>query len=74
MSYESDSPVDRLASVRAAIERCLTSQEYSIASRKVRSAELSQLRAMERELMNECQMAADTAVSLSELGLQDRTQ
>lgn len=72
MSYESDSPVDRLAAVRAAISRCLTSQEYSIASRRVRNAELSALRAMEKDLMEECQMAADSSVSMSELGVQMR--
>lgn len=53
MAYTSDSAADRLAAVRAAIDRCLTSQEYSIGARRQRTAELRDLRAMERDLMDE---------------------
>lgn len=71
MSYESDSPADRLAAVRAAINRCLTSQEYSIASRRQRSAELKDLRAMEKDLQQEIQTANDGGSMLT-LGTQTR--
>ena len=65
MAY-SDSPTDRLASVRAAIERCLTSQSYSVAGRNQTMAQLSTLRQMERELMEE----AGNGGSMCSLGIQ----
>lgn len=68
MSYESDSPVDRLAAVRAAISRCLTSQEYSIASRRQRLADLNQLRQMEKELQEEVAQS-NSGGSMSSLGV-----
>lgn len=44
---------DRLAEVRAAIQRCLTSQSYSVAGRSQSMASLGELRKAERELMDE---------------------
>jgi len=52
MAYSS-SASDRLAEVRAAIQRCLASQSYSIAGRSQSMGQLSTLRQMERELMEE---------------------
>jgi hypothetical protein len=53
MAYSAD-PADRLAEVRAAIQRCLTSQEYQTAhGRRQRMAELRELRAMEKDLQQE---------------------
>lgn len=53
MSYSSDSAADRLAAVRTAINKCLTSQSYSIAGRNQQMAALRDLRAMEKELQDE---------------------
>lgn len=68
MSYASDDAATRLAAVRAAIDRCLTSQEYSQDRRRQRMAELRDLRAMERELIREVADAAngDSMASLTE--------
>lgn len=52
MSY-SGSAATRLAVVQAAIERCLTSQEYYVGNRRQRMAELRDLRALEKDLIEE---------------------
>ena len=52
MAYSSDVN-DRLTEVRAAIQRCLSSQSYSVAGRSQAMAQLSTLRQMEVELMRE---------------------
>ena len=53
MAYSS-SASDRLAAVRAAIERTLTSQEYNTAGgQKQRMADLRVLREMEKDLQSE---------------------
>lgn len=59
MAYTSDSATDRLAAVRSAIDRCLTSQDYSIRGRRQVMAELSQLRDLERDLMEEVNLSSD---------------
>lgn len=64
MSYESDSPADRLAAVRKAIDACLTSQAYSIAGRNKQMANLADLRAMEKELMEEVGSSSESMCSL----------
>lgn len=51
--YESDDPAERLAAVRAAIKRVLTTQEYGSKNRRQRLPELRELRALEREMMAE---------------------
>ena len=53
MSYNSDDAATRLAAVRAAIDRCLQSQAYSVGQRNQQMAQLRDLRAMEKELMQE---------------------
>lgn len=53
MSYESDSPTDRLAAVRASIQKVLNSQEWQRGPSRVQYAQLNQLRAMEKDLMAE---------------------
>lgn len=52
MAYSSDAS-ERLATVRAAIDRCLTSQDYTIRGRRQVMAQLRDLRAMEKELQQE---------------------
>lgn len=54
MSYDSDSPADRLAAVRAAIAKVLNSQEYATGGgNKQRYADLKALREMEKDLQRE---------------------
>ncbi len=54
MSYASNDPATRLAEVRAAISRCLTSQAYSTSDgRNQQVAMLRDLRQMEKELQDE---------------------
>ena len=53
MSYNSDDPATRLSAVRDAINRCLQSQAYSIGQRNQQMAQLRELRAMEKELIQE---------------------
>lgn len=69
MSYSSDSAADRLAAVRTAINKCLTSQSYSIAGRNQQMANLRDLRAMEKELQDE---ASNGSGSMCSLGIQER--
>lgn len=69
MSYESDDPSTRLAAVRAAIQRCLTSQAYTVAGRQQTMAQLNTLRAMEKELQEE---VGNTSDSMCSLGIQTR--
>ena len=63
MSY-SDSVTDRLAAVRTAINKCLTSQAYTIAGRNQQMALLSTLRQMEKELQDESANSSETMCSL----------
>jgi hypothetical protein len=58
MAYSSDDPATRLAAVRAAIDRCLTSQAYSVRGRNQQTASLSALMALEEKLQQE---VADSA-------------
>jgi len=71
MAY-SESVTDRLAEVRAAIGRCLTSQQYSVGNtgRMQRMADLRVLREMERELIQEQSSSSggDSMASLVEFG------
>lgn len=69
MAYD-DSPENRLVAVRAAINRCLTSQEYSIAGRRQVNAELRQLRELEKDLITEVNSASG-GDSMCSLGIQD---
>jgi hypothetical protein len=64
MAY-SDSAADRLAAVRAAIDRCLTSQAYSIADRRQQSANLRDLRALEKELQAEADASSSSTGGFS---------
>jgi hypothetical protein len=64
MAYTSDSPTERLAAVRAAMARALDSQEYSLRGRRQRSAELRDLRALEKELMQEVAQQSGGSVAL----------
>lgn len=52
---------DRLAAVRAAIEKVLHSQEYYVGSRRNRYAELRDLQKLEERLMDE--VAAESGTS-----------
>jgi len=64
MAY-GESATDRLAAVRAAIDRCLTSQEYQTAAgQRQRMAELATLRLMERDLQEEVAQQSGSIVSL----------
>jgi hypothetical protein len=56
MAY-STSAEERLAAVRQAIQECLTAQSYTIRSRGKTMASLRELRAMEKDLMQEVQDA-----------------
>lgn len=58
MAYTSDSATDRLAAVRAAMDRALTSQSYTTRARSQQMAQLSQLRELEKDLIQEVQDAA----------------
>lgn len=71
MAYTSESAVDRLAAVRAAIARCLESQEYYVGPRRQRMAELRDLRQLERELQNEVNSTAagESMASLAQMGV-----
>lgn len=53
MAYSSSSASDRLTAVREAIDRCLTSQAYTVRGRSQQVAQLRDLRALEKELMEE---------------------
>lgn len=70
MAYTSDSAEDRLAAVRAAIARCLESQEYYVGSRRQRMAELRDLRSLERDIMSEIAATSGgtSMASLAEFG------
>lgn len=59
--YTSNDPNVRLQAVREAIAACLTAQDYSIAGRQKRMAELQQLWAMEKELMQLCDLPSQLA-------------
>ena len=65
MSYSSSSAQDRLDAVRSAIGNCLASQSYSIRGRQQVMAQLATLRAMEKELQEEADIAADGASAFS---------
>lgn len=58
-NYESDSPQDRLAAVRKSIANCLSAQSYSSSGRQKSNAQLTQLRQLEKELIDECNASGD---------------
>ena len=60
MAYDS-SVSGRLTAVRAAIDNVLTAQDYSISGRRTRYAELTQLRALEKELVQESNQPSSMA-------------
>jgi len=59
MAYTSSTASDRLAAVRQAIDDCLTAQEYTQRGKTARRAKLSELRALERDLLAEIQEEAN---------------
>ena len=59
MTYSS-SAADRLVAVRAAIDRCLVTQEYTVRGRMQRMASLKDLRALEVELMDEVNASSNS--------------
>lgn len=63
MAY-GDSAADRLAAVRAAIQKALTSQEYGVGDRRQKMADLRSLRELERELMHEVAAESGGSVTL----------
>ena len=71
MSYSSSSAQDRLDAVRAAIERCLASQEYSIGAsgRRQRMAELKTLSEMEQRLIQEVNESGGNGGNMCSLGM-----
>ena len=71
MAYDSDSPTDRLSEVRQAIQRCLTSQAYTIRGRQQQMAQLKTLREMERELQQES-LESGNSGSMASVGQIDR--
>lgn len=58
MAYD-DTVSGRLAAVRAAINGCLLAQDYTASGQRVTMARLAELRQLERDLMQEGQVAAD---------------
>ena len=64
MAY-SGSASDRLTAVRTAIDNCLNAQLYSVRGRQVQRAQLSQLRKLEKELMEEAQQESSLGVMAS---------
>ncbi len=71
MAYTSESATDRLAAVRAAIDKCLASQAYTVRGRNQQMAQLATLRDMEKELQQEVGAENDGGLMAS-LGLQVR--
>ena len=67
MAYTDDNPSTRLAAVRQAISEALTAQSYTVRGRGKVSANLKDLRAMERELMQEVKESSDGS-SMASLG------
>jgi hypothetical protein len=70
MAY-SGSASDRLTAVRAAIDACLTSQQYTVRGRSQQMAQLRDLRQLEKELMEETNQEAQGG-AMASLGLQIR--
>lgn len=70
MAYSS-SASDRLATVRSAIDRCLTSQSYTARGRSQQMANLRELREMEKELIEEVNQESQSG-AMASLGLQVR--
>jgi ribosomal protein L20 len=70
MAY-SGSASDRLNAVRAAIDACLTSQQYTVRGRSQQMAQLRDLRQLEKELMEETNQEAQGS-AMASLGLQIR--
>jgi hypothetical protein len=70
MAY-SGSASDRLHAVRAAIDACLTSQQYTVRGRSQQMAQLRDLRQLEKELMEETNQEAQGS-AMASLGLQIR--
>ena len=66
MAYDS-SASNRLAAVRAAIDACLTAQEYSVEGRRKQMALLRDLFAQEKDLMAQDDRAGTSMVSVAEI-------
>lgn len=66
MAYDS-SAANRLAAVRDAIDKCLKSQAYTVRGRNLQHAQLSQLRALEKEILAEVE-ADDNGGKMASLG------
>lgn len=64
MSYASDDPATRLAAVRAAIDKVLNAQAYTVQDRELNRAKLSDLRQLEKDLIAEVN-ASDAAGGFS---------
>ena len=69
MAYGS-SASDRLTAVRAAIDSCLTAQAYGLRGRNKSMPRLAELRALERDLIEEVNLANDG--SMVSLGIMTR--
>lgn len=68
LTYNSDDPSERLSAVRAAIAKCLNAEAYTVGEQKVQRARLQELRAMERELMQEVTQQNTNGGSMMTLG------
>lgn len=66
MAY-SGSASDRLTAVRAAIDKCLSSQMYSVRGRQQQMAQLRDLRQIEKELQEEVNQESGGFVSLGQI-------
>lgn len=66
MSYNSDSVSDRLTAVREAIAKCLNAEAYTVGEQKVQRAKLADLRAMEKELMQESNQGGGPMMTLGQ--------
>jgi hypothetical protein len=66
MAYD-DTVSGRLAAVRTAIQGCLLSQDYTASGQRVMMAQLRDLRQLEKELMEEGQIASDGFCSLGQI-------
>lgn len=67
-SYESSDPTERLAAVRASINRALQAQSYTVRGRTHQSALLKQLQALEQDLMQQVE-DAEGGGSMSSLAI-----
>lgn len=59
-----------LSQVETAITQCLTAQDYTVAGRTKRMAQLSELRNFRKELLQEIDAAGESGGSMCSLGIQ----